>query len=229
MTDQGRQHLHRADFEDMHLRVGAALQMRQTTAQGVSQFNVQYIGAIKGLSFLTTLPKVGDTAIWLRPGVKVSFRALAGTHVYAFDASTLRARSKPHSYAHFSLPAEVHYRPVRRDPRIEVRLPVELRRPDGTRTLAIMRDLSLRGATLELAGMLAEPGGMIDLEIPVILPELIRTLGLRAAVRNSADLDACIEKGQFRYGVEFEAPEEEGAILLHYYIDHLIAEQHAKY
>ncbi len=230
MSDGNRQpQLHEADFDDMHLRVGMSLQMRQTSANGVQQFTVQYIGTIPGLSFLTTLPKVGETPIWLRPGVKLSFRALVGTHAYAFDTSTLRARSKPCSYAHFAIPPRVQYRSVRRDPRIDIRLPVEVRRADGTRTMAIMRDLSLRGATLELVGKLADTGDSVAIDMPVILPELARTLALNAIVRNCTDYIESVDKGRFRYGVEFAALDEEGGILLHYFIDHMIAEQHASY
>lgn len=218
-----------ATFEDMGLRGGITLQMRQEGTVEVAQYPVRYIGMIAGVSFLTTLPVREDGVIWLRQGSLFSFRALAGTHLYAFDARALRAHTRPSPYAHFTVPDKVHYRAVRRDPRVETRLPAEIERPDGTRSMAIVRDISLRGATLELAGFLADPGDPIRIDLPLILPELSKKMEMRAVVRNGADHLVSVERAWFRYGIEFVEIDEENAILLHYFIDHLIAELHAKF
>jgi hypothetical protein len=215
-------------FEDMDLRVGIALQMEQESASGREQFNVRYVGALPGVSFLASVPRRGDSPIWLRQGAQVTFRVLAGTHAYAFATTVLRARSRPASYAHFALPETVRSRAVRKHARALVRLPAEIERADGTRSMAILHDLSLRGATLELVGILAAQGDPISIEIPLILPEVARKLAIRAIVRNCSDFEDSVEKGRFRYGVEFVELEEQDAILLHYFIDHLIAEQHAR-
>ena len=215
-------------FEDMNLRVGTAMQMQQESASGKEQFAVRYIGEIPGVSFLTTLPKRGDSAIWMRQGALLTFRVLAGTDVYAFSTTVLRARSRPASYAHFALPGVVRSRAVRRYLRVETTLPVEVTRADATHTMAILYDLSLRGATLELVGVLASPGDPIRVEVPLILPEVTKKLELNAVVRNCSDYEDSVAKGRFRYGIEFVDITEEDSLLLHYFIDHLIAELHAR-
>lgn len=215
-------------FEDIDLRVGAPMQMQQEGISGRQQFNIRYVGAIAGVSFLTTLPRHEDSTIWLRPGSLVTFRVLASTHVYAFTASTLRAHSRPSDYAHFSLPGAVHCREVRRHLRAEVRLPVQIRRPDGSQSMAILHDISVGGATLELVGLLASPGDTIGIEIPLILPELVRKLLLTAWVRNCSDYQASVDQGRFRYGVEFQEMGSEDSLHLHYFIDHAIAELHVR-
>jgi len=216
-------------FEQINLKVGVAMQMQQKALASPVNHNVQYIGAIPGVSFLITLPRVDDGPIWLRQGSKATFRALVGTHIYAFNTSVLRARSRPSSYAHFAIPEVVHSRSVRRHPRVETRLPVEITRADATRSMAIMYDLSLRGATLELVGVLASPGDTISIDLPLILPELTRKLELTAVVRNCGDYLASVAKGRFRYGVEFVEVSEDDSMLVHYFVDHLIAELHARF
>lgn len=215
-------------FEDMNLRCGASLQMERDSVDGKEQFGVRYIGAIPGISFLTTLPRQGDTAIWMRQGVPIRFRVLAGTDVYAFSTTVLRARSRPASYAHFVLPDVVFSRTVRRHARVETRLPVAVTRADGTHSMAILHDLSLRGATLELVGILANQGDPVSIDLPLILPEVTKRLELKAVVRNCSDYQDSVEKGRFRYGIEFLDIAEEDSLLLHYFIDHLIAELHAR-
>jgi c-di-GMP-binding flagellar brake protein YcgR len=219
---------HSAAFEDIDLRPGAALQMQQEGVSGREQFTVRYVGAIPGVSFLATVPRRDGTPIWLPQGSQVTFRVLASVHAYAFTTAVLRARSRPAPYAHFAIPERVRYREVRRHPRVEVRLSAEITRADGTRSMAILRDISLRGATLEMAGMLAATGDTIRVDLPLILPELARKLEVDAVVRNCSDFEGSVEQGRFHYGIEFVEMSEEHSMLLHYFIDHLIAEMHAR-
>jgi hypothetical protein len=189
--------------------------------------HVQFIGVLPSVSFLTTIPMQNGKPIWLRPGVPVTFRVLMNTHVYAFKTSSLRAHTRPGAYAHFLLPEIIHSRSVRRYPRVEMRLPVEITRPDKTRSMAILHDISLRGATLEMVGVLGSSGDYIGIDLPLIVPELTKNMRLSAIVRNCSDYLSSIEQGRFRYGIEFVDVSDDDSLLLHYFIDHLIAELHA--
>lgn len=216
-------------FDDMALRGGALLQLNREGGGGANRIMVRYIGVIAGVSFLTTLPRRDDGVVWVPPGSTVTFRVLSGTDAYAFTTTALRAHTRPSPYAHFAIPETVRYRPVRRDLRVETRLPVEIECEDGKRSPALMLDLSRQGAILELAGLVAAPGDAIRVELPLVLPELSKTLGLPAVVRNCSGYAESAEKGRFRYGIEFDRVPEPDAILLHYFIDHLIAEEHARF
>jgi c-di-GMP-binding flagellar brake protein YcgR len=216
-----------AGFNDMALPVGTVLKLSQESATGMAHFPVRYIGAIAGVSFLTTLPKRDDGVIWMRAGGRVTFRVLAGTNIYAFATTVLRAHTRPSPYAHFALPAAVRYKPVRRDLRVATRLAVEVETGDGIRTRATMRDLSLGGAILEADGLPAILGDALRIELPLTLPELSRTLVLPAVVRNCSGHAESAGQGRFRYGVEFDPVPEQDGVLLHYFIDHLVAEPHA--
>jgi len=215
-------------FDDMDLRGGKAMQMQLADISEPASHNVQFIGVLPDISFMTTIPVRAGKPIWLRPGIAVKFRVLIGTHVYAFKTTSLRAHSRPGPYAHFKAPEVVHGRPVRRDPRVELRLPVEIKRSDKTHSMAILNDLSLRGATLEMVGVLGNVGDVFNIDLPLILPELRKKLNLSATVRNCSDYAASIEQGRFRYGIEFVDISEGDSILLHYFINHLMAELRAK-
>lgn len=220
ITDQA---LHEADFADMHLKVGEHLVVQPQA--GVEPFTASYIGAFGRTSFLTSLPLVGDKGIWIPLGSRFIFRVVHGMYAYAFTAQSLRARSRPFPYAHFAMPESVKYRQIRQSYRLETRLPVEVTRADGSRTLAILRDLSEQGAKLELTGVLADVGAEVTLSIPILLPGAVDAIKVSATVRNRSDPERSIASGHFHYGVSFSPLASEEGHLLQHFIEHLLAEQ----
>lgn len=217
--------LHDADFTDMHLKVGEHMVVHSLVGAEAEPFSVSFIGAFGHHSFLTSLPLMGDKGMWIPLGNKYSFRVVHGVYVYAFTTHCLRARSRPYPYAHFALPESVKYRQIRQSQRLETRLPVEISRADGSRTLAIMRDLSVHGAKLEMTGMLDTVGEEVTLSIPILLPDLTRSLSVTATIRNSDDPDHAISAGCFHYGVGFMPLDLEDSVLLQRFIDHALVEQ----
>ena len=214
-----------AAFADMHLKVGEVLVVQPMNGFEAPSFTVNFIGAHGQMSFLTSLPVVGEQGMFITPGNRFSFRVVHGVYAYAFTARSLRAHSRPYPYAHFSMPENVKYRQIRQSIRLETRLPVEIQRADGTHSLAILRDISEHGARLELTGMLGEVGTLLHLTLPIILPETTKSLGMSASIRNTSDLERSRSAGRFHYGVEFSAMPEEDAALLRHFIEHLLVEQ----
>jgi len=219
------QELHNADFSDMHLRVGEPLIIQPLGVAEDSNFTVSYIGAFGRASFLTSLPKVDGKGIWVPPGSRFSIRVIHGMYAYAFTSSSLRAHNRPYPYVHFVMPETVKYRQIRQSHRLEIRLPAELCRADGTRTLGIMRDISEHGAKLELTGMLGEVGEKVTLSIPILLPDMVKSLLVSASIRNTSNLDRSISSGRFLFGVHFAPLAEAEANLLQRFIEHLLVEQ----
>lgn len=218
------QELHDAAFLDMHLKVGEPLIAQPLAGFEAEPFTVSYIGAHGRMSFLTSLPAVGDKGMWITPGSRFKFRVVHGMYAYAFTAQSLRAHSRPYPYAHFSMPESVKYRQIRQSHRLETRLPVEIRRANGSRTLAIMRDISEHGAKLELSGVLDEVGAEITLTIPILLPQATSSITVNASIRNSGDLERAVSAGRFFYGVSFTPLAAEDGSLLQHFIDHLMVE-----
>ncbi len=219
------QELESTDFSDMHLRVGETLLVQPMASTEAESFSVSFIGAHSPSSFLTTLPSVGEKSIWVIPGSRFKFRVLHGMYAYAFTSRSLRAHSRPYPYAHFSIPDDIKFRQIRNSHRLDTRLPVEIVRANGLRTLAIMRDISLHGAKLEMTGILDEVGEQVVLTIPILLPETTDNLTVLATVCNCSDLARSISTGRFIYGVSFVTQTEEGELLLQHFINHLLAEK----
>ncbi|MBU1663779.1 MAG: flagellar brake protein [Gammaproteobacteria bacterium] len=217
--------LHEADFADMHLKVGEHLIVQPPAGSEAEPFTVSFIGAFGRVSFLTSLPVVGDKGMWITLGSRFTFRVVHGMYAYAFTAQCLRARSRPFPYAHFAIPEWVKYRQIRLSYRLETRLPVEVTRANGTRTLAILRDISELGAKLELTGMLDDVGAEVTLSIPILLSGTANAIDVSATIRNRSDLDRSIASGHFHYGVSFAPLAAEDGHLLQHFIEHLLAEQ----
>lgn len=220
-----QQDLESTDFFDMHIRVGETLMVQPLAGIDAESFSVSFIGACSPLSFLTTLPSVGAKAIWVTPGSSFKFRVVHGMYAYAFTSRSLRAHSRPYPYAHFAIPEDVKYRQIRNSQRLETRLPVEIARANGSRTLAIMRDISQHGAKVELTGMLDEVGAQVTMTIPILLPDTTSSISVVATICNSSDLDRSVSAGRFQYGVRFTPPAAESGRLLQHFIAHLLVEK----
>jgi hypothetical protein len=219
------QELQDSDFADIHLKVGEPLTVQPLALFEAEPFSVSFIGAFGQVSFLTSLPNVGGKAIWITPGSAFKFRVVHGMYAYAFTSRSLRSHSRPYPYAHFAIPKTVKYRQIRRSLRLETRLPVEVTRANGSRTLAIMRNVSEHGAKLELTGLLDELGAQVTLTIPILLPDATCSITVIATVRNNSDLDRSMAAGRFNYGVSFVPLKAEDMPLLQHFIDHLLVEQ----
>lgn len=224
-AESSQQELESTDFSDMHLRVGETLLVQPLAGIDAESFSVSFIGANGPMGFLTTLPSVGAKAIWVPPGSSFKFRVVHGMYAYAFTSRSLRAHSRPYPYAHFAIPEDVKFRQIRSSQRMETRLPVEIVRANGTRTLAIMRDISQHGARVELTGMLDEVGAQVALTIPILLPDITSSIDVDAIICNSSDLDRSISAGRFHFGLQFVPVAAESGRLLQHFIDHLLVEK----
>ncbi len=212
-----------AEFSDIHFRAGEILIAQPLVGLDAESFSVSYIGAHGGLSFLTTLPIVGNKGMWISPNSTFKFRAVHGMYVYAFTSRCLRARSRPYSYAHFAIPEDVKCRQIRQSHRLEIRMPTEINRNDGSRVMAILRDVSQHGAKLELTEELGEIGAEVTLTIPIVLPGVTSSMSVTATIRNNNK--RAVAAGRFLYGVSFAPLSADDGVLLQRFIDHLLVEQ----
>lgn len=205
-------------FDDIHLKVGERLQMQTLGTADRTHYAVRYLGALKDVSLLTTIPTIDNDSMWMRPGGEYIFRLLAGSHVYAFNAQVVKARTHPYPYAHFTYPKDVQARKVRHSPRIELHLASQAVRANGSTLPLTFLDISLYGALVEAGGALGDAGESVLVALPIYLTEFKHKLALRATIRN-------VSAGERpRYGLEFAALADADAMLLHFFVDHLIAE-----
>ena len=212
-------------MDDLRLNVGDELRMQIAGALDNTHYPVRYVGALKGESFITTLPLVEGQVIWMRPAGKYIFRTLAGKYAYAFTTQLIKAHTEPYPYAHFACPKMVQARQVRRSYRLSLRLPVTIQNTEASPVQAALRDLSLNGALLESAAPLGAVGDNLGFELPISLAEVKSQLKLSATIRNSEEVSQRTDKPLIHSGVEFSPLSNDDSLLLHYFIDHQVAER----
>ena len=215
-------------FDQLPLQVGDVLRLTSNDdGAGAMHYTVQFIGALQGKGLITSLPVAGNKGAWMPPGGSYVVRVLSGTHAYAFTSQVLRARASPYPHVHFQYPAVVQARKVRQSLRVSMNLGIEIVDDGGggNSLPATLLDLSMHGARLETAESLV--GDQVQLTLPIKLDEADNSLRLRARVRNLKGKGESGMGQPLRLGVEFEKLEKPDALLLHYFIDHAIAEHGA--
>ena len=206
-------------FADMGLHVGLSLFMRprDPTLPQV-RHQVAYIGALRGKSFLTTLPLSNSKGLWMQNGQDFVFHAMEGMHVYAFTSRVLRARNSPFPYVHFSYPEKIEARQVRKSYRVRMHLPVSVTAGEALLQDARLLNLSMTGALVEAPTQVWKQNETLSFVLPIIMEEGSCELVLHATVRSWE------EKGpSAHYGLEFASLAQQDALFLHYFIDHTIA------
>lgn len=207
-------------FEHMRLGCGHTLQMHIEGQQ--TNYNVQFIGSLKGVGFITTLPMAEGKGLWMPPGGHYTFRVLSGENAFAFTTQVIRARATPYPHVHFKYPSAVRSRQVRKSHRVGLQLAIELSAGDAAPIPATLLDLSMHGARLETPAPLA--GDEWRLSLPISLAEVESRIQIPATVRNRNDPATDAPDQTAHYGVEFGQLPQQEAMLLHYLIDHTIAE-----
>lgn len=217
----------KVSFDQMRLQVGDALRLTPNEDGASSvHYTVQFIGALQGKGLITSLPVASDKGVWMPPGSGYVVRVLSGTHAYAFTSQVIRARATPYPHVHFQYPASVQARRVRKSARVSMQLEIELSDANGTAISGILLDLSMHGARIEISAPLE--GEQVQLVLPIELDEVQSQLKLKARIRNREKMDQLRERPSCHLGVEFGELGEQEAMLLHYFIDHAIAEKGAE-
>lgn len=222
--DPAGQGMETVSFEQMHLQVGETLRLApQDPGAAPAHYTVQYIGALPDKGLITTLPMAEGKGLWMPPGGSFVIRVLSGTHVFAFTSQVIRARANPYPHVHFQYPPSVQARKVRKSLRVSMNLPVRITGAGGTALPAILLDLGMHGARIETQASLAGEA-QLQLTLPIRLEEAQSQLQLQALIRNRVEREAPDGGPSRQLGLEFQPLPEQEALLLHYFIDHALAE-----
>lgn len=204
------------DFADLRLKPGEFLSMQ--IAGHPAQHKIQFIGALPKKSLVTTIPKDIEDLMH-KPQVHVVMRGLANTHAYAFNCQPLVISYKPYAHMHFSYPELAMVKQARRYPRVAVKLPVEVANKEGAIQLSMLVDISAGGAGIHLDTPLWQTGDEIKVGVPIILEKQVKLIWIPAhIVRLSGETQS-----GYHYGVEFKEISNDDALLLHAFVDHLMA------
>jgi len=207
----------------MRLREGESLKLTpQEPGALASHYTVQYIGALKGKGFITTLPLSEGKGLWMQAGSTYVIRVLSGTHAYAFTSQVIRARASPYPHVHFRYPEAVQAKRVRRSARVKMSLDVKVTDGSGQAISARLLDLSMHGARLELLAPMTDD--QVQLSLPIRLDEVESQLQIKGHVCNQEAVTQVSSEHPQHAGIEFGELAEQEAMLLHYFIDHTVVE-----
>lgn len=199
------------------LQVGTLLQIKSPTDAGRAAAS-RLMGFFEHGLFVGW-PQLGGKEIPFRAGEPVLLRGFSGETIYSFTCEITAVCRSPFRYLVLSSPTQVEQMPVRKSVRVSTRLAALL--SDGAHAaqaerLAVLSDLSIGGAMVQIAGELPAPGANLKLRFQ------LRT----AASDSEIVLDACARalpptQGSARDDTEFVAfgvtfdmlPERESALL----------------
>lgn len=158
------------------------------------------IGFVRDEAVSLALPMIDGKSMVLEEGGAFTLRALAGRHLYTFDATVLCISMRPYPCVHFSYPPAVRRLEVRKSSRAEVRIPAMLRLDDGGTYPARIIDLSAGGACLLMNHSPGPKGQTARLHCILKTAADLRELNLPVMLRSAAPTGASPE---FKCGFQF--------------------------
>jgi hypothetical protein len=207
-------------WELADLRLMSGQQMNLFNSQSKLQHRVQFIGALRGHSLITTLPKeLSD--LWVKPSDQYVLRGLANTHAYAISCHPISVNDKPYPHIHFAYPELALVRKARNASRITLKMPLEIMRGNKAADMGMLTDISITGAGITSAVSLGAPGEEIEVGIPIILDAHTQQIVVAALIVWTKP-DA---KSGFRHGLTFPALPHSEDLLLRAFIGHHLSIQ----
>lgn len=211
---------HRAGFGELHVRVGARLQLVVSTFGRKSPLASTLLGYAEPEYLIVRTPAEGGLAVRLQNGEPLDVRLFTGTHVVEFRTSLLRQFSAPISYWHLSYPQDVRVTTLRAAPRTRVDLGAQAHR-NGAAVLVRLTDLSALGAKVLAPEPLGERGQTLELafDIPRGPQGATAKIAVAATIRGIKPLAAAGDAPpSYAHGLQFENLSESDQVLLQNFV-----------
>jgi len=202
-------------FEQLPIRPGARVQIQPVEKSHPGQYYYgRYVGAIPGKSIIVVTPD----DLLVHKNQELIVRIFSGKYAYAFYVRLLYSHRKPSAYAHLTFPASVRARRVRDSFRVRAEIDGQLIRlghGDATSVPVVIRDISTTGAAVESEQFLEEEGCTVSLSFPMRFEEVETEIMIKGRICNVHEA---------LVGVEFDDMATADRLVLHYFVDHRIAE-----
>lgn len=211
---------HRAGFGELHVRVGARLQLVVSTFGRKSQLASTLLGYSEPEYLIVRTPVEGGLAVRLQNGETFDVRLFTGTRVVEFGTTLLRQFGAPISYWHLSYPEQVRVTTLRAAPRIRVDLGAQANR-DGAAVPVRLTDLSASGAKVLAPEPLGERGQTLQLafDIPRGPQGATVKIAVAATIRGVKPLAAAGDAPpSYTHGLQFENLGESDQVLLQNFV-----------
>lgn len=154
-------------FSEIGLKAGDRMQIEPPAILSQDRLLVQYVGHLKDVSILVTLPTSNGFALPLREGEDIVVRAFSGQNVFGFKSTIERVCKIPFNYLHLSYPEQVSGMMVRKSPRIKTNIIATVKntaREKGSEKYSgVIKNLSTTGAGLGARQTLGSKGDLLNL------------------------------------------------------------------
>lgn len=216
-------------FEELKLHPGDRLQLEIPTPQRDLRYFTTLIGYIRGLSVLVRTPTANNLPMPMREGETVVLRGFSGLDAFSFECEVVRVCQAPFHYLHLSFPKEILIKPLRKEVRVKVKLPVKVIPKGGVlATHAAITNVSIAGIQIESD----EDFGGKDDEVDVSFRFTIQPNDYEAHLEAQAVIQKVTVQDNpsggiaFQYGVKLLHLHSSQAILLQNLIYQQLLENH---
>ncbi|NRA21649.1 MAG: PilZ domain-containing protein [Oceanospirillaceae bacterium] len=180
------------------------------------------LGFIEGKSLIVSAPKrsAGYSAANLE-GVIIKVHIMLEGRICTFMSRVIKILPKPLSYWHLSYPKNIEVSNIRKNTRVELKLPVSIEFQDPELALkkdipniVFCTDVSMRGVGIDAPSSLGNLGD----EFFVTLR--LKIVGIDQMLLTSVVLRSCkmSEPGVYTHGFEFQNLEDESKVLIAAYV-----------
>lgn len=205
-------------FSDIRLKAGDRMQIEPPAILCQERLPVKYIGHLKDISVLVTLPTANGLPLALREGEKIVLRAFSGQNVFGFTATVERVCKIPFSYLHLSYPDRVSGMVVRKSPRIKTNIIVAVQnavRENGSDKMSgILKNLSTTGAGLDARRPLGKKGDILNLAFRVDIHNVDMYMSINASIIALTPQPSGGDAEVLRHGLEFKDLNPNDCVLL---------------
>ena len=183
---------------------------------------LQLIGFIEGKSLIVTPPK---KAIALSPssleGANVKVHIMLQSRICTFISRIVKIMPEPYNYWHIAYPSEIEVSNIRKNTRVELKMPVAIEYKDSQLALAreipniaLCTDISMQGMGVEAPCALGKKGDEFSVSMRLSLLDIDQLILCTIVLRSAKES----EPGVFQHGFEFVNWDDDSKVLAAAYI-----------
>ncbi len=185
-------------------QVGDRLQIVPVGRGGRVPFLAHFVGYLKDVSLLVTVPVHDGRPAYLEEGESVEVKMLTGNHILLMQTLVLQNCTAPCAYLHLEYPRRVMRHRLRRSPWVKADFTATVQGAEGGESPVHVTNLSGTGANFHAPTVLAQEGEILRVNFTPRVDELAGHLSLEAVVRHLAQpRPEPGKKVPVEYGVEF--------------------------
>jgi len=183
---------------------------------------LELVGFIEGKALMVSAPKrsAGYSAANLE-GVNIKVHIMLEGRICTFMSRIVKILTAPLSYWHLSYPKEIEVSNIRKNTRVDLRLPVSIEYQDqklamdnDIPNIVFCNDISLKGLGVESPSQLGKIGDEFFITLRLKIAGIDQMLMIPVVLR-SAKMS---EPGVYIHGFAFQALEDEKRVLIAAYV-----------